>query len=195
MTPWKKLSSSYLLQRWWMNLRVDRVLLPNGVELPEYHVVEHPNWVAVVCLTEEGKVLMVEQYRYAVNQASLELPAGAIEDGEDPLAAAKRELLEETGHEADDWTFLGRCAQDPSRQTNFAYFYVARNARKVAEQELDESELLTIHPYVPAEVLEMVDREEIVHGLHVAALLWAWRQGIFESVNHSRARRAAKKAL
>jgi len=192
MTPWKKLGSSYLVRRWWMNLRVDRVLLPNGIELSEYHVLEHPDWVAVVCLTEDGKMLMVEQYRYAVDRVSLEMPAGVIDDGEDPLVAAKRELLEETGYEADDWMFLGRCAQDPSRQTNFAYFYVARNARKVAEQTLDESEQLTIRLYSPGDVLEMVTRGEVLHGLHVAGLLWAWRQGVFRPAGRSSSGDSAK---
>lgn len=195
MIPWKKLGSSYLIQRWWMNLRVDRVLLPNGVELSEYHVLEHPDWVAVVCLTEEGKLLMVEQYRYAVDQVSLELPAGVIDKGEDPLDAAKRELLEETGYEADDWTLLGRCAQDPSRQTNFAYFYAARNARRIAEPALDESEQLTTHLHDPGEVMEMVDRGEIIHGLHVAALLWALRRDVFGPLGHAPAGGTGKDAV
>ncbi|HET6567734.1 MAG TPA: NUDIX hydrolase [Rhodothermales bacterium] len=178
MNAWKKLSSRYLVERWWMNLRVDHVRLPNGVELPEYHVIEHPDWAAVICLTEDGRMVMVEQYRYAIDRMSLEFPAGTIDAGEDPLAAAKRELREETGYVSDDWTFLGKCAQDPSRQTNFAHFFVARNARRVGEPVLDHAEELALHFFRPEEVLEMADRGEIVHGVLLGGLFWAVRRGV-----------------
>ncbi len=178
MKPWKVLHSRYLLKRWWMNLREDHVLLPSGVELPEFHVVEYPEWAAVVCLTEAGDLVMVEQYRHGVQRTSLELPAGTVDEGEDLLAAAKRELREEAGYEAEDWTYLGRCAPEPSKHTNYAHIYVARGARFVASPDPDESEFLRLHLLAPQEALRLADEGEIVHGIHLAALLWASHRGL-----------------
>ncbi len=123
-------------------------------------------------------MVMVEQFRYGAGQVSLEFPAGAIEAGEDPLVAAQRELLEETGYATDDWAFVGSCYQDPSRQTNRTYFYVARNAYLAGAQALDEGEHINVRLHRREQVLDLASRGEMIHGLHVAALFWAERQGL-----------------
>ena len=178
MKPWTVLESRYLLRRKWMNLREEHLRLPGGAEIEEFHVLEYPDWSCVVCLAEDGRVVMVEQYRRAIERGSLELPAGVLEPGEAPLAGAQRELLEETGYIAGEWTSLGRCAPEPSRHTNYAHLYFARGARCVAGQRLDASEELHVRLVEPAEVLRMADAGEIVHGIHVLALLAAARQGL-----------------
>lgn len=178
MKRWKTLKSRYLLRRWWMSLREDHVVLPNGVELPEYHIAEYPDWACVVCLTTAGELVMVEQYRYAAEQVSLEFAAGAIEPGEAPETAARRELLEETGYVAEQWTLLGRCAQDPSRQTNWAYLYVAQEARQVQAPVPDAAEELHLRVFSPEAVLEKAHAGEIIHGFHILALLWAQSLGL-----------------
>ena len=178
MEHWKILNSRYLLRRWWMNLREDHVRLPGGMELEEFHVVEYPDWAAVVCLTEEGKLVMVEQYRHGVQRPSLELPAGAVEAGEAPLEGARRELLEETGYAAERWITLGTCAPEPSKHTNYAHFFVARGARRVRAPQPDAAEHLTVHLVEPAELLERAEGGELLHGIHLAALFWASRRGL-----------------
>ncbi len=178
MKPWKVLHTRYLLKRWWMNLREDHVQLPGGVELPEFHVIEYPDWVCVIALTETGEMLMVEQYRHGIRSGSLEFPAGAIDPGEAPLAAAQRELLEETGYQASEWTYLGRCAPEPSKHTNHAFFYVAQGARAVQEPEPEQSEHLVLRLLAPQEVLKRADEGGIVHGTHLTALFWAHFRGV-----------------
>ena len=178
MKRWEILTSRYLLRRPWMRLRQDRVQLPNGAEIDEFHVLEYPDWVCVLCLTEEDEAVMVEQYRHGVAAFSLELPAGVIERGEEPLAAAKRELREETGYEATEWTLLGRCAQDPHRQNNFVYCFAARNARCVAEQQLDEGEAMVVRLLKTPRVVQAAQEGAIIHGIHLAALFWAEQQGL-----------------
>ena len=89
-----------------LGLRRDTVVLPDGRHGTR-EVIEHPGAVAVAALTEDGGVLMVEQYRYAVGRQLLEIPAGCLEPGEEPLACAVRELREETGACAKEWTPLG----------------------------------------------------------------------------------------
>lgn len=177
---WTTLTSRYLLKRRWMNLRLDHVRLPTGAEMPEFHVLEYPDWAAVVCIRSDGRYVLVEQFRYGVGQNSIEFASGAIDQGEDPEAGARRELLEETGYEADEFHFLGAFAPDPSKHTNFAHLYVARNARKVAEPTLDDGEDLRVLTLTRAELEEAIDSKRIIHGIHIAALWLADRAGLLE---------------
>lgn len=183
MQPWEVLERRYLLKRWWMNLRVDHVRLPDGTELPEFHVVEYPDWSCVVCFTERGDLVMVEQYRHGVERMSLEFPAGAVDAGESPLEAARRELLEETGYAAATWTLLGRCAPEPSKHTNMAHLYVALGARPVQRPQTDHGEQLRVCLLPPDEVAQRIAAGEVIHGVHLAAYFWARACGFFPSAD------------
>lgn len=175
---WTTLASEMLLERWWLTLRVDRVRLPDGAEIEEFHVAEYPDWALAVALTDGGQAVLVEQYRYALDHVGLEFPAGVVQPGEDPLAAAQRELLEETGYAASDWLRLGQLAIEPSRHTNFGHLYVARGARRVADPMPDATEDLRVRLVQVGALPALIERGEIVHGTHVAAALWAERRGL-----------------
>ena len=94
---WKTLSQKYLIEKPWLTARVDKVELPTGAIIDEYYVLEYPDWVNTIAITKEGEFVFVRQYRYAIGKTVNELCAGVIEKGEDPMDAAKRELMEETG--------------------------------------------------------------------------------------------------
>lgn len=94
---WKTLSQRYLIEKPWLTARVDKVELPTGAVIDEYYVLEYPDWVNTIAITKEGKFVFVRQYRYALGKTVNELCAGVIEKGEEPMAAARRELMEETG--------------------------------------------------------------------------------------------------
>ena len=175
---WTTLSTRTLVERWWMTLRVDRVQLPHGPVLDEFHVAEYPDWACVLALTARGEAVLVEQYRYGIDRISLECPAGAIDGDEAPLAAAQRELLEETGYRAERWTGLGALAIEPARHTNYGHLYVAHDVERVADPSLDEAEDLAVR-LVPADRLTALVRAgEIVHGIHAAAIFRAAYDGL-----------------
>ena len=175
---WKTLASKTLLERWWLTLREDRVRLPSGAEIDEFHVAEYPDWALAIAVTDDGQAVLVEQYRYAVDRVALEFAAGVIAPNEPPLEAARRELLEETGYEADDWTALGKCAVEPARHTNYGHLFVAHGARRVAAPALDATEDLRVRLVPVTDLAELVERGEIVHGTHVAAVFWALQRGL-----------------
>ena len=177
MQPWEVKKRRYLLERPWITLREDHVLLPNGAEMEEFHVVEYPDWAATVCLDTSGQLVMVDQYRHGIQRSSLELPAGVIEANESPLDAAKRELLEETGFASSNWTSLGRCSTDPSNHSNYAYLFLAQEATFASTPSYDEAEVLTTCTVPLSKLPDMIGEGTIVHGLHITALMLAWQRG------------------
>lgn len=150
--------------------------MPNGHEIDQFHVIEAPDWASVLCRTKEGRVVLVRQYRHGIAGPSIELPAGVIEPGEAPLAAAQRELAEETGFEAERWLPLATFATDPSRHTTRAHFFCALDAVRVRSPSLDAAEDIEVHEVERDELVRLVEHGEMLHGVHVAAVLLALRR-------------------
>ena len=123
------------------------VELPDGRVIDDWPWVESREFANVVAVTEDGLFLVFRQTKYAVDGPTLGPVGGYLEPGEDPLATAKRELREETGYDAPEWTSLGRYAVDGNRGCGVGHLYLAQRARKVAEpaaDDLEEQELLTL---------------------------------------------------
>lgn len=163
-----------------MTIREDRVRLPSGYVLDEFHVIEYPDWACVLPITAAGDAVLVEQYRHSVGRVSLEFPAGAIDPSETADDAVRRELLEETGYEAPHWDRLGALAVEPGRHTNYGHLYVARGARAVAEPHLDAAEDIVLRLVPVASLPELVEAGEILHGTHAALVFWALARGWLE---------------
>ena len=144
ITPWTRLDSTYTYRDRWLTLRSDTVRLANGSTLAPYHVVEGPDWVNVVALSEAGNIILVEQYRHAVQKIMLELPAGQVDPKEDHDAAMRRELLEETGFGGGTWHPLDTLFPAASRMTTRVTGYLALGLERIAEPALEESEDLRV---------------------------------------------------
>lgn len=177
LVPWQVLARRTLVERRWIRVDEDHVRLANGHEIEEFHLISAPSWTGVLAITEADEVVLVRQYRHGIAGESLELPAGVIEDGESPLDAARRELREETGYAAERWEPIADFATEPSRHTVRASFFCAFGARRVAEHSPDASEDIDVVTLPRAELVPRVLAGEIVHGVHVGAILLAERRG------------------
>ena len=166
------------MQRRWLTVHEQHIDLPHGGEIEEFHLVETPDWVAVLALEAEGRVVLVDQYRHGAGRTSRELPAGVIEPGESPEQAACRELLEETGYEATRCEPLIVVSTEPSRHTNRAHFFFAAGARRVREQRPDACENIAVVLVEQRELAREIDAGRILHGLHVGAILLAAHRGL-----------------
>jgi 8-oxo-dGTP pyrophosphatase MutT (NUDIX family) len=167
---WRVLKSRFAVDRPWLRVREDHVRLPNGLELESFYVMEGRHWASVVAVTEDRHVVLVEQYRHGISTVTLELPAGMIDEGETPLEAARRELLEETGYHADAWHPLAIVAPEPNKSTLFAHFFVAENARRVGPPRPESVEQIEVK-------LDLVDAGGLHHGVQIGAILLAARKG------------------
>ncbi|MDE6038222.1 MAG: NUDIX hydrolase [Duncaniella sp.] len=168
---WSLMDSEYLFRRPWLTVRRDTVRLPNGTIHPEYYVLEYPKWINVLAITADGEYVMVKQYRHGLGVVATELCAGVVEDGEDPLDGAKRELLEETGYAGGEWELSMVISANPGSQNNLAYCYTARGVEKVAGQNLDETEDISVVLLSEDEVRDMLVNDDIKQAL-MAAPLW-----------------------
>lgn len=141
---WRVRTSSYLVEHPHMRMRVDAVELPDGTLIPEYFVRESNGFVIVVALTEAGEVLVGREYRYGADVVGLELPAGTIAPGEDPLDCARRELREETGYRAASFEAIGSWYAEPVRSNARCHAFLARGARYEGPQMLDATESIEV---------------------------------------------------
>ena len=180
LQPWKVLKSELVVDEKWYTLRRDEVELPNGVVLDDYYVSVRPDVVLTFPVTEDGKVIFVRQYKHAAANVFIELPGGVIDAHEtNPAEAAKREMLEETGYTSDNLELVAEVIDNPTKDTNKIYFYLARNAYKIADQDLDESERIEVLQIPIQEVENMVLTGQIhVSGSVVLCLLALRKLGL-----------------
>lgn len=173
---WKVLKSLDVFKAGFFKLRVDECQLPDGRVNPRYYVMEFPSWVNVVPITEDGRMVLVRQYRHAADDIYLEIPGGSADSlTEDPRAAGERELREETGFVAKEFIPCGFHSPNPALQNNKLYTYLALGCVKSAEQDLDPFEDLEVVTLPVNEVFELWAKGEIRHSLIAASLGLALR--------------------
>ncbi|MBR3844840.1 MAG: NUDIX hydrolase [Clostridia bacterium] len=164
-----QIDSTPLFQGCVLNLRKDRVMLPNG-ETAFREVIEHNGGACVAPLDDQGNLLMVRQHRYAAGETLWEIPAGKLEKGEDPMLCAARELEEEAGCIAKELIPLGYFFPTPAYCQEKIYMYYAKELTPT-KQNLDEDEFLEVAAIPFDQVLKMVDNGEITDGKTQLAIL------------------------
>ena len=150
----------------------DQVELPEGKGQAQRDLIFHNGAVAVIAITPENKMILVKQYRKAIEATSYEIPAGKLEVGEnaDPHAAALRELEEETGYTGGNWEEIMTIAPNPGVMDNLCHCFYARGVKKTNNQHLDETEDIDVFLCPKEEVKQMLLRGEFIQALMVAPL-------------------------
>ena len=174
--PWEVLDSTIAFSSPWLKVRQDLCRTNRG-NLVDYYVVERFSYVAVVAVTPASEVLVVRQYKHGAGQVVRELPAGYIEDGEDPLDCARRELWEETGYEAESMEPLGVLFASPSASAHRAHFFLATGLHQAGEQHLDASESIVVEMMDLQTAVQAAARGQVFQDLtSTAALFMAWHR-------------------
>lgn len=172
--PWKVLRSEYLARKPWYTVRHETLELPDGRIVPDYYVYEYPDWVNVIAVTRDGRYILIDQYRHGLQRTDYEIPAGVAEPADaSMLAAAQRELAEETGYGGGEWRELMVIAPNSSSQNNLTHCFLAEGVERLGDQHLDPTEDLRIHLVTADELYELLCAGDIRQAL-MAAPLWRY---------------------
>lgn len=190
---WEKVSTETIVSDQWIDFRKTDYMFPDGRVIGPFYSYTRRDYAVIVATDEEGRYICVRQFRQGIKEVTTEFPAGGLEDSEADaataadadgataearaLAAAKRELLEETGYESDEWTHLMTLPSSATISDNIAYIFKAENCRRVTGQSLDETEFLNATLLSAEEVEEMVMSGGFKQAMHVTAWLLANRTG------------------
>lgn len=180
---WEVLSSHRILDTPYLKIRREQVTLPNGVVIPDYYIIENRGWVGIVPYTEDGYFVLNNQYKHGIGEEVLEFSAGGIDEGEDdPLQAAHRELMEETGYSTDQMEPLAHMLANPTGASTRIWWYLARNARKTGSQKLDPAEVIENRLVTPVELLHLIHSGTFaVQGQIAAAYMALERLGFLQT--------------
>lgn len=160
--PWKTLKKQEIFTAEpWIRLSVEQVQLPDGRVVDDYYQVEFVDAVIIFAQTKEGKVVMERQYKHGVRKVTLTLPTGGVEEGEEPLLTAQRELKEETGYVSQDWQCLGRFVQMGNQGGGIINIFKALRAERVTQPKPSDLEEIEIVLMTKEELMEAIQRGEI----------------------------------
>ena len=187
---WEEVSCEHVIRDEWIDFRRSAYRFPDGSVFEPYYSYSRRDYVVIVASDEDGNYICVRQFRHGIKEVTTEFPAGGIErnDGreyggsrdvsaEDALDAARRELFEETGYESDEWERLLTVPSNATIADNYAHLFVAKNCRKVAGQNLDDTEFLQVIRLTPEQIEELIFAGRFQQAMHVTAWLLALKNG------------------
>ena len=155
-----------------MNVLTSQVVCKRSEKMMSFYRLDFSSWVNIVAVTPDNQIVCIQQYRFGSGQIEFEIPGGAVEPGEDPLAAGVRELLEETGYSGENARIIGKVCPNPAIQDNFCYTVLVENARQTSDQRPDDMEDIEVFTMDQPKLVEQMKDGSIEHGLVLNALMF-----------------------
>lgn len=181
---WRVIASRHIHKDRWISVRADDCVTPDGVTVAPYYVLEYPDWVHVIAVTPDQKIVLIDQYRHALGGVSLEIPAGNIDPTDaGPIEAAARELVEETGYTADEYRLVTKLSPNPATHTNVIHVVLALNARKHSSQSLDPTEQITVSLMSCRDLVAGILLGDMIQALQVSSIFLALENAGLITIN------------
>jgi ADP-ribose pyrophosphatase len=174
--PWPCIRSQSVQSFRIFSIRADTTLSPRTSAEHDFYVIETPHWVNIIPLTADHQVVMVRQYRHGSREVTLEIPGGLVDPGDTPEKAAARELLEETGYQAEELTKIGVANPNPAIFNNRCYTFVARNVTKSRDPMPDQTEDIEVVLIPLVDIPELIRKGKIDHAIVISAFAWYFLQ-------------------
>jgi ADP-ribose pyrophosphatase len=170
--PWTFLHSKILYACRIFTLKKEGYRSPRTGKEHDFYLLDSSDWVNVIPLTAEGRVILVKQFRMGTKDFSLEIPGGMLDEGDHPAGAAVRELLEETGYAGDEPVLLGVVHPNPAIQTNRCYTYLIKNVVLKTAPQQDSTEDIEVQSAPLDDIPRLIREGRITHALVIAAFYW-----------------------
>jgi 8-oxo-dGTP pyrophosphatase MutT (NUDIX family) len=174
LDKWSVVSSETIHADRWLNVRADTCVTTKGETVSPYYVLDYPDWVQVVAITDDDQIVLIRQYRHAAADVLLELPGGTVDPQDDnPEQAMRRELLEETGFSADEFRHVISLSPNPATHTNMVHTYLALGARLTGAQNTDPGEDIGVELMPVSAVIAGLPSGLFQQSMHVASVVLA----------------------
>lgn len=175
--PWSVRKSEHVLQDPWISLRADECVTADGLTIAPYYVLEHPDWVNLVVLDSCDRVLVIRQYRHGIGKIAHEIPGGGVDESDaSPLAAAERELLEETGYGAGQFTPVSVLSANAASHTNYIHCFLVTGAKRLREPSTRPDEEIEFEFVDISTLMQLIDSGGFPQSIQVASIFLALRK-------------------